>query len=132
MKSEFNASVRTPGLPSLAELTGTDYRALEAIDRAWELLSVTRADSLLTAIALLAREMQPKMRPLARELAARAMDWGDRERYWPEVERTIQQFYEGPKSLELVEACPKNVGPYYCQRPAGHAGACSSGLEGES
>lgn len=79
----------TPDLPPLAALTGTDSKALEAIDRAWELFAYERSDRILHAIALLASSMQESTRPLARELAARQMDWGDRERYWPRVEEMI-------------------------------------------
>lgn len=69
----------------LGILTGTDYRALEAIDRCWELYSYTRTDDVLEAIRLLLRELQPKCWHLARELIAKAMDWSDRGRLWPLV-----------------------------------------------
>lgn len=88
------------GLPTLAALTGTDYRALEAIDRLWELYCYCdHPERVLVAVAYAASEMQESTRPLARELIARAKDWGDRERLWPRVEAIIQQIEAGD-SLE--------------------------------
>lgn len=69
----------------LGALTGTDHLALEAIDRCWALYAHTRYDAVLDAIALLLCGMQPNTRYLGRELIARAMDWGDRDRLWPRV-----------------------------------------------
>lgn len=77
--------------PPLAALTGTDYKALEAVDRAWTLFGYSRSERVLDAIAFLALEMQPHMRFLARELAARAMDWSDRGRYWPRIQTTLRR-----------------------------------------
>lgn len=69
----------------LGALTGTDHRALEAIDRCWELYAHTGSERVLAAVAGLIGEMQPSTRFFARELIARAMDWGDRDRLWPLV-----------------------------------------------
>lgn len=88
---------RLQDAPPLAALTGTDFKALEAIDRAWTLFAYVRSTGTLRAIALLALEMQPHMRFLARELAARNMDWADRERYWPVVEAEGHKVSEGAK-----------------------------------
>jgi hypothetical protein len=76
---------------SLAPLTGTDTRALEAIAATWMLYAHTRSSGLLRAVAILAREMQVSTRPLARELIAWAMDWGDRDALWPAVEDAIAE-----------------------------------------
>lgn len=68
---------------SLAPLTGTDRRALAAIDACWELYAfASNGVNVLTAVHQLLLEMQPKCWPLARELIARSMDWGDRDRLW--------------------------------------------------
>lgn len=70
-------------LPAFGALTGTDYRALSAIDRCWELYSSTGSKEVFTAIATLVMVMQPHTRPFARALIARSMDWGDVDRLWP-------------------------------------------------
>lgn len=75
----------------LGMLTGQDRLALEAIAACWELLSQDRAAcraALESAVALLPA-MQEKCWPLAKELIARSMDWGDRERVWKEVEAIV-------------------------------------------
>jgi hypothetical protein len=72
----------------LAGMTGQDRRALSAIAHCWELFSAgdddARAGAALAVRALLPA-MQNKYIPLAKELIAYAMDWDDRERYWPRV-----------------------------------------------
>ncbi len=73
----------------LAPLTGTDHKALAAIADALTLYSYCGRENVLVAVALLAGEMQGSTRPLARELIAYAMDWGDRERLWPTIEKHI-------------------------------------------
>lgn len=78
----------------LAPLTGTDYRVLEAIDRCWEVYCYTSSQHVLQAIRCLLAEMQHHTRPLARELIARAMDWGDRDRLWALVSGPL---YNGSK-----------------------------------
>jgi hypothetical protein len=76
----------------LGALTGTDHRALEAIDRLWHLYcSCDHPERVLWAIAYAASEMQVSTRPLARELAAHAREWSDRERLWPLVEERIMR-----------------------------------------
>ena len=71
----------------LAPLTGQDTRALLAIATCWELYSNSDRNGqagALVAVCALLPAMQDKCRYLARELIAYAMDWGDRERIWPE------------------------------------------------
>lgn len=75
----------------LAPLTGQDRRALEAFAAIWELLATDsdgRRAAIEAAVALLPA-MQPKCWPLAKELIARSMDWGDRERVWSEIEELV-------------------------------------------
>jgi hypothetical protein len=69
----------------LAPLTGTDTKALLAIAACWELFAYTRSNRVLDAIRSLLSEMQASTAPLTRDLIARAMDWSDRDRYWPLV-----------------------------------------------
>lgn len=72
----------------LAPLTGQDHRALAAIDACWELYSCSDEDGMdgaLAAVRALLPAMQEKCWPLAKELIARAMYWGYRDRLWPEV-----------------------------------------------
>ena len=67
----------------LGALTGSDYRVLLAIDSCWQAYSVSdeeRRRSVWAAIVALFHSMQPKCWPLAIELVARTMDWGDRDR----------------------------------------------------
>lgn len=93
------------GLPTLAALTGTDYKALEAIDRLWALYCYCdNQQYVLIAIAYAATQMQESTRPLARELIAHALDWGDRDRLWPQVERMISALEGGPPAF--VETQP--------------------------
>lgn len=80
-----------PPLPPLGALTGTDYAALEAIDRLWNLYCYADHPKLvLRAVALAALQMQESTRPFARELIAHAKDWGDRDRLWPLVEAEME------------------------------------------
>jgi len=90
----------TPGLLTLLPaLTGGDFRALEAIDRLWELHSFCdHPAAVLRAVALVALEMQESTRPLARELIARAKDWNDRERLWPLVEAEMAKLRAEPRA----------------------------------
>lgn len=72
----------------LRPLTGQDRRALAAVDACWGLYSNSDADGqrgALAAVHALLPAMQEKCWPLARELIARSMDWGDRDRLWPLV-----------------------------------------------
>ncbi len=79
-----DSSVPTRKL-NLAPLTGTDTKALIAIAYCWQLFAYTRSPSVLHAIQNLLSEMQESTAPLTRDLIAWAMDWSDRERYWPVV-----------------------------------------------
>ena len=72
----------------LAPLTGQDHRALAAIDACWQLLANSDENGeggAVQAVKSLLPALQPQCWPLARELIARAMDWGDRDRVWPWV-----------------------------------------------
>ena len=73
---------------SLAPLTSQDMRALDAIVACWELYACSDLDgrhSALAAARVLIRGMQPETRWIARELIPFSLDWGDRERLWPQV-----------------------------------------------
>lgn len=86
--------MREQKLPT-SELTGQDLRALKSVAHAWEVYSVgdeMTKRAALHAVAALLTTIQPKCRPLARELIAWAMDWNDRERIWPLVERARDAF----------------------------------------
>lgn len=67
----------------LGPLTGTDHKALRAVDACWELYAYTGGVNVRQAAMALVNEMQPSTRYLARELIARHLDWGDRDRLWP-------------------------------------------------
>jgi hypothetical protein len=70
-------------------LTGQDSRALLAIAHCWELLAVSDGDgraAAMGAVRHLLNGMQRKCWPLARELIAKSLDWGDRERIWRELD----------------------------------------------
>jgi hypothetical protein len=71
-----------------APLTGQDASALEAIALCWELYARGDNDGRLAAVKAV-RELLPAMQekcwPLAREVIAKALDWGDRDRLWPLV-----------------------------------------------
>lgn len=69
----------------LAPLTGTDTRALRAIDACWELYATTHSTHAIDAVRELLYLLQAKNHHLARELIARSMDWPDREKLWPLV-----------------------------------------------
>lgn len=71
---------------SLAPLTGTDARALDAIAACWALYAVERQPRILDAVARLVSIMQPKCRPLAAALIPWAMDWSDQVPVWALVE----------------------------------------------
>lgn len=76
----------------LAPVTGTDSRALAALEQMWELYAYTRSADILKAIALVLRRMQETTRHLGIELAAKAMDWTDRDALGPMV---LQRAKEG-------------------------------------
>lgn len=76
---------------SLAPLTGTDHRVLDAFVACLELYSYDRdADVLLAASVLLSR-MQTSTRWVAKELIAFVLDWPDRERLWPLIDNELAQ-----------------------------------------
>lgn len=82
--------LRRNGHEDFGALTGTDFAALEAIDRCWQLLPLAdSSEPILAAVALLASQMQPKCRYLASELIARALDWSDIERLWPIIQAKL-------------------------------------------
>lgn len=68
----------------LAPLTGTSTKALKAVAHLWQLYAYSRDEAVLSAIGLLVPSLG-SCSGLARELAAWAMDWDDRERLWPRV-----------------------------------------------
>lgn len=72
----------------LAPLTGQDRPALEAVAHCWRLWGTSDEDgrrAALGAIAALVGGMQEVAWPMARELAAHALDWGHRGELWPLV-----------------------------------------------
>jgi hypothetical protein len=86
---------RDPGSPSLlkkgslAPLTGTDARVLDAFVPILELYAHTGEENLLSAACLVLAEMQLHTRWIAKELIAFVLDWPDRERLWPRVEPAL-------------------------------------------
>ena len=70
---------------SLAALTGTDVRALDAFVPCIKLSAYCADDRLIYAASLLVRTMQPSTRWVARELIAFVLDWDDRERLWARI-----------------------------------------------
>ena len=72
----------------LAPLTGQDRPALEAVAHCWRLWGHSDMDgrrAAVQAIGALVSGMQPVCWPMARELAAQALDWGHRGELWPDV-----------------------------------------------
>lgn len=72
----------------LGMLTGQDHRAMAAIAACWELYASGDTEgqrAAIAAIRALLMGMQQKCWPLARELIAFQLDWGDRDRLWPRV-----------------------------------------------
>ena len=82
---------RDPESPSrikkgtLAPLTGTDFRALEAFVAFVKLYSYTNDRRLLKGAFVALSAMQESTRWVARELIAFVLDWSDRERLWPVI-----------------------------------------------
>ncbi len=77
----------------LGPLTGQDTRALVAIADCWDLYASADEDgsvAAIEAIRWLLTGMQPKCRPLAKELVARSLDWDDRERLWTHVNAEVR------------------------------------------
>lgn len=76
------------GPNALGPLTGQDIAALRAIGHCWNLYALGDAaarEASLLAVRNLVATMQPKCRPVARELIAYALDWMDREKLWPAI-----------------------------------------------
>lgn len=72
----------------LAPLTGTDVRALNAFVACLELVCYCDSqEHALGAASMVLHEMQPSTRWIARELIPFVLDWGDRERLWPSLEK---------------------------------------------
>lgn len=72
-------------------LTGSDFKALDAIAPLLVLYSYTGHRLVLRACGLAAAEMQESTRPLAKELIAFVLDWDDRDRLWPQIEIGISE-----------------------------------------
>ena len=90
-RSEHAKWLRANG-HSLAPLTGTDARALEAIACCWQLYTVVdRRQHVIEAVAQLALTMQPSTRSLARSLIPWAMDWSDEEPVWQLVRAAMTE-----------------------------------------
>ena len=70
----------------LAPLTGTSTKALCAVAHLWQLYAYSRSEAVLRAIGDLVHSLGG-CDDLAKELAAWAMNWGDREPLWAEVLR---------------------------------------------
>ncbi len=70
------------GKRCIAPLTGTDARALFAAVHAIDLYAYAPSEELLTAFAILVRNMQPHTRELAFHSIAHILDWSDRDRIW--------------------------------------------------
>lgn len=69
---------------SLAALTGTDTRALEAFISCMKLYGYCdHPKTVLAAAGLILSEMQPSTRWIAREFIPYTANWEDRERLWP-------------------------------------------------
>lgn len=69
----------------LGALTGTDHKALAAIDALFTLYAYTRKSTVLVAVRFTLAEMQASTRQLAKPLIARAMDWSDVEAVWDTI-----------------------------------------------
>ena len=67
------------GKHCLAPLTGTDWRAFNALVHAWDLWTYTRKDEAFAACVSLLRCMQASTRDLGVALVPHAADWSDEE-----------------------------------------------------
>jgi hypothetical protein len=67
------------GKHCLAPLTGTDWRAFEALVHAWELWAYTRSEAAFAACVGLLQCMQRSTRDLGVALVPFAADWSDEE-----------------------------------------------------
>jgi hypothetical protein len=75
---------------SLAGLTGTDVRALNAFVACLKLYAYSGEKHGLKAASAVLRQMQEKERWIARELIAFVLEWDDRERLWPLVAPSVE------------------------------------------
>ncbi len=95
------ATVKDPSSPtkltkhSLAALTGTDVRVLDAFVPCLELYAYTESRDVLDAAAILLIEMQESTRWIARELIPFVLNWEDRERLWPRLSPVEFKVVEG-------------------------------------
>jgi hypothetical protein len=67
---------------SLAALTGTDVRALDAFVACVKLYAYTNDRRALDGARVAANLMQDSTRWVAKELVAFVLDWSDRDRIW--------------------------------------------------
>jgi hypothetical protein len=74
---------------SLAALTGTDVRALDAFVACLELYAYTGNESAMQAAGLSLLPMQVSTRWIAKELIAFVLEWESRERLWPRIARWL-------------------------------------------
>ena len=79
-------------LGSLAELTGTDHKALQAAVHIVELCCYAPSDPLYQAFGACVREMQPKCQRFAYHAIAHVADWGNRARWWKAAGLPIGDF----------------------------------------
>jgi|GEM_PF-1901349 len=88
------------GRPAFGILTGHDRRALNAIAALWDLYAGAGDEAgqraALTAVRWVASTMQEQAKPFARELIARSLDWGDRDRLW----QLVTQRTEAPQLVK--------------------------------
>jgi len=69
------------GKSCLAPLTGTDWRAFDALVHAWDLWTYTREESALDACVALLQCMQRSTRELGIALIPYAADWSDERKF---------------------------------------------------
>lgn len=76
---------------SLAALTGTDTRALEAFIACMKLYNYCdHPGTVLAAARLILGEMQAKTRWIAREFLPYTGNWEDREQLWPILTKPVE------------------------------------------
>jgi hypothetical protein len=71
---------------SLAALTGTDHRVLEAFVPLLKLYSYAPSGDVFGAMQIVLGQMQRSTLWIAKELIPFALEWHDRERLWPLIE----------------------------------------------
>jgi hypothetical protein len=108
---------------NLAGLTGQDRPALEAVAHGWRLWGSSDTEGRAAAIAAigsLVLAMQEQCWPMARELAAQALDWNHRAELWPEVVRAVTRSHVGFDALAgRLAGC--HVGCDKVRQPDGRA-----------